>query len=205
MEFSGIFCSPKTPEKKVTSKTRAARKDLVCSLCGMSLVGERCTFNVEIHPGLRVKLESILEESIDITVQSSHVCRPCGRQMESLEKRYNVVMQQIREFCEKYSSSCRKMVSVKRLSKSSPSLKAHKKTRSGRLSLFLSNYNEEEEDLSNFFQPLPDTMECSNSSQPMEVVEPLQLKLLEQSSTKVDAMKSSSDKVPVQVRKYLHF
>ena len=127
MEFSGIFCSPKTPVKMVTSKTRAARKDLVCSLCGMSLVGERCTFNVENHPGLRVKLESILEESINVTVQSSHVCRPCGRQMESLEKRYNVVMQQIREFCAKYSSSCSKMVSVKRLSKSSPSPKHTRK------------------------------------------------------------------------------
>ena len=68
--------------KKVTSKTRAARK--------MSLVGERCTFNVENHAGLRAKLESILEDSIDVTVQSSRVCRPCGRQTESLEKRYKV-------------------------------------------------------------------------------------------------------------------
>ena len=71
MESSGIFGSPKTPVKKVTSKTRAARKDLVCLLCGMSLVGERCTFNVENHPGLRVKLQSILEDSVDFTVQSS--------------------------------------------------------------------------------------------------------------------------------------
>ena len=105
MESSDIFGSPKTPVKKVMSKTRAARKDLVCLLCGMSLVGERCTFNVENHHDLRIKLHSILEESVDFTVQSSRVCRTCGRQTESLEKRYSVVMQQMKEFRAKYSSS----------------------------------------------------------------------------------------------------
>ena len=125
MESSGIPGSPKTLVKKVTSKTRAARKDLACLTFGMSLVREGCTFNMENHPGLRAKLESILEESMDVTVHSSRVCRPCGRQTESLEKRYNVVMQQIREFRAKYSSCCRKMVSVKRVTKSSPSPKAH--------------------------------------------------------------------------------
>ena len=62
-----------------------------------------------------------------------------------------MVMQQIREFRAKFSSCCRKMVSEKGLTKSSPSPKAHKKSRSGRLSLFPSNCNEEEEDLSNFY------------------------------------------------------
>ena len=200
MELSGIPGSPKTPVKKVMSKTCVARKDLACLICGMSLVGERCTFNVENQPGLRAKLQSILEESIDVTVQSSRVCRPCGRQTESLEKRYNVVMQQIREFRAKYSSCCCKMVSVKRLTKSSPSPKAHKKIRSGRLSLFSSNCNEQEEDLSNFFQPLSETVESCISFQPMEVVDPI--KPLEQSSAKEDAIKSTSDKVPVQVRKF---
>ena len=59
MESSGILGSQKTPVKKVTSKTRAASKDLVCLLCGMSFVGERCTFNVENH-GLLDKMQSIL-------------------------------------------------------------------------------------------------------------------------------------------------
>ena len=67
------------------SKTRSARKDLVSLLCEMSLVGERCTFNVENHPGPRAKLQSILEESIDVTVQSSRVCRPCGRRTQSVQ------------------------------------------------------------------------------------------------------------------------
>ena len=44
MESTGILGSPKMPVKKVTSKSRAASKDLACLLCGMSLVGERCTF-----------------------------------------------------------------------------------------------------------------------------------------------------------------
>ena len=204
MESSGIFGSPKTPVKKVTSKTRAVRKDLVCLLCGMALVGERCTFNVENPHDLRVKLQSILDESVDFTVQSSRVCRTCGRQTESLGKRYSVVMQQMREFRAKYSSSCRKMVSVKRLTKSSPSPKAHKKIRSSRLSLLSSSCNDEDEDLATSFQPLPDTVECTNSSQPMEIMEP-QLKPPEQLSAKEAPTKTSADKVPVQVRKYRYF
>ena len=54
--------------------------------------------------------------------------------------------------------------------------------------------------MSNFFQPLPETVESCNSSQPMEVVDPI--KPLEQLSAKEDAIKSTSDKVPVQVRKF---
>ena len=81
MESSGILGSPKTPVKKVTSKTHAARKDLVFLLCGKSLVGERCTFNVENH-SLPEKLQSILSEKIDLTVQSCRPCRSCGRQKE---------------------------------------------------------------------------------------------------------------------------
>ena len=110
-----------------------------------------------------------------------------------------MVMQQIREFRAKYSSCCRTIVSVKRLTKSSPLPKVHKKRRSGRLSLLSSNCNEEEEDLTNLFQPLPETVESCNSSQPMEVM----INPLERSSAKEDAIKSTSDKVPVQVRKRL--
>lgn len=164
MESSGNLGSPKTPVKKVTSKTRAASKDLVCLLCGMSLVGERCTFNVENH-GLRDKLQSILEEKFDLTVQSCGVCRPCGRQTESLDKSFSVIRQQIGEFRSKYSLSCRKTISVKRLTKSSPSPKAHRKIRSGRLSL-LSVCKGDDEDFTDSFQPLPDTMDTAerNSS-----------------------------------------
>ena len=69
MESSDSFGSPKTPVKKVTSKDRAARKDLVCLLCGIAPVGERYTLNVENRHDLRVKLQSILDKSVDFTVQ----------------------------------------------------------------------------------------------------------------------------------------
>ena len=94
MESSGILGSPKTPVKKVTSKTHAARKDLVFLLCGKSLVGERCTFNVENH-SLPEKLQSILSEKVHLTVQSCRPCRSCGCQKE---KRFSVIKQQIGEF-----------------------------------------------------------------------------------------------------------
>ena len=58
---------------------------------------ERCTFEVKHHTGLRDKLQSILEENFDLTVQSCGVCRPCGRQTESLDKRNSVIIQQITE------------------------------------------------------------------------------------------------------------
>lgn len=198
MESCGILGSPKTPVKKVTSKTRAASKDLVCLLCGMSLVGERCTFNVENH-GLQDKMQSILEEKIDLSVQSCRVCRPCGRQTEALDKRFSVIRQQIGEFRSKYSLSCRKTISVKRLPKSSPSPKAHKKIRSGRLSLS-SVCEGSDKDFTDSFQPLPDTVDNAerNSSKPMEVVEPVPQKPLPLPSSK-DPRNNASEIVPVQV------
>ena len=85
------------------------------------LIGERCTFNVQQHSGLRQKLESILEETVDCNVYSSRVCRPCGRRIESLNKKYQVVMEQIRELRGKYYLACRKStITVKRMSKSHP-------------------------------------------------------------------------------------
>ena len=91
VDLTGVLRSPKTPMKKSTSKT----KDTICLLCEICLIGERCTFNVQQHSGLRQKLESILEETVHSNVYSSCVCRPCGRKIESLNKKYQVVMEQI--------------------------------------------------------------------------------------------------------------
>ena len=91
VDLTGVLRSPKTPVKKSTSKT----KDTICLLSGICLTGERCS-------GLRQKLESILEETVDCNVYSSRVCRPCGRRIKSLNKKYQVVMEQIRELRGKY-------------------------------------------------------------------------------------------------------
>ena len=171
--MSGILGSQKMPVKKLTSKTRAASKDLVCLLCGTSLVGEQCTFNVENH-GLLDKLQRILEEKMDLAIQSCCVCRLRDCQTESLDKRFSVVRQQIGEFRSKYSLSCRKTISVKRMTKSSPLPRAHKKVCSGQLSLF-SVCKGDNEDFMNSGQPLPDTVDAAerNSPQLMEVMEPV--------------------------------
>ena len=122
---------------------------------------------------LREKLQSILEDKIELTVQSGRLCRSCGRQTESLEKRFSVIKEQIGEFRSKYSLSCRKTMRVKRLTKSSPS-PTHKKIRSGRLSL-TSVCKGDDEDFTDSLRPLPDTVDTAelNTSQPMEVVEPV--------------------------------
>lgn len=139
VDLPGVFSSPKTPVKKSISKTRAKTKDTICLICGICLIGERCTYNVEQHSGLRQKLESILEETIDCNANSCRVCRPCGRRVEALDKKFNVVMEQVRELRGKYSSACLRNVTVKRLLKASPTPKAYKKPRQGRLFFLLSD------------------------------------------------------------------
>ena len=79
-----ILRSPKTPVKMAGS---AVRKDTICLLCGTSLVGDRCMFNVLQHVGLLQKMERLLDDQLNTNVQSSRVCRPCGRKVESLAKK----------------------------------------------------------------------------------------------------------------------
>ncbi|KAJ7336002.1 hypothetical protein OS493_013372 [Desmophyllum pertusum] len=179
--------SPKTPVKKSISKTRAKTKDTICLICEFCLIGERCTYNVEQHSGLRQKLESILEETIDCNANSCRVCRPCGRRVEALDKKFNVVMEQVREIRGKYSSACLRNVTVKRLSKASPSPKAYKKPRQGRL--LVSTSKDDDEDLMGCFQPLPVATEGSESTQNSEAL-PISI---------AGEKKPPTEKVPVQV------
>ena len=81
-----VYSSPKTPIKKSVYKIRSKAKDTICLVCAISLIGERCTFNIEQHNGLRQKLESVLEHDINFKASSSRICRPCGRKVEALEK-----------------------------------------------------------------------------------------------------------------------
>lgn len=143
--FARCFQLSENSVKKSISKTRAKTKDKICLICGICLIGERCTYNVEQHSGLRQKLESILEETIDCNANSCRVCRPCSRRVEALDKKFNVVMEQVREIRGKYSSACLRNVTVKRLLKASPSPKAYKKPRQGRL--LVSTSKDDNEDL----------------------------------------------------------
>ena len=166
----GFSSSPKTPVKKFSSRNRATSKDTFCLVCGLCLIGERCTYNFQQNSGLRQKLEIILEEMVDFNVSSYRVCRPCGRRIEALEKKFQVVMEQVRELRGKYSNSCRRNVTVKRLSKASPSPKAYKKPRQGQI--LTSTRKEDDDDITACFQPLPhDTvMEVSSMSVNSEVL-----------------------------------
>ena len=77
-------------------------------------------------------------------------------------------MEQVQELRGKFLSACRKNYThtVKRMSKASPSPKAYKKSRQGRLFVSTSKDNCEE-DLAESFQLLPDddSMECCVSAQ----------------------------------------
>lgn len=161
----GVSSSPKTPVKKSSSGNRATWKDTFCLVCGSCLIGERCTYNFQQNNVLRQKLEIILEEMVDFNVNSYRVCRPCGCRIEALEKKFQVVMEQVRELRGKYSNSCRRNVTVKRLSKASPSPKAYKKPRQGQI-LTSTPKEGEHDDITACFQPLPDdtVMEVLDSS-----------------------------------------
>ena len=151
-DLRGVYSSPKTPIKKSFSKLRSKAKDTICLVCGISLIGERCTFNIEHNSGLRTKLESVLENAIDFKATSNRICRPCGRKVEAIEKKFNVVMQQVRELRGKFMSACGRTShgTVKRMSKASPSPKAHKKSRQ-----LVATSKHNDEDLGESFQPLP--------------------------------------------------
>ena len=146
-----------------SQKLRSKAKDTICLVCGISLIGERCTFNIEHNSGLRAKLESVLENAIDFKATSNRICRPCGRKVEALEKKFNVVMQQVRELRGKFMSACgRTSHTVKRMSKASPSPKAHKKSRQ----LVATSKDHNDEDLGESFQALPsdERMDCCEAS-----------------------------------------
>ena len=122
-----ILRSPKTPVKRAGS---AVGKDTICLLCGTSLIGERCTFNVLQHVGLLQKMERLLDDQLNTNVQSSRVCRPCGRKVESLAKKKEVLTEQLKDLRAKYQTARHKTSRVKRLSKASPAPRARKKLRS---------------------------------------------------------------------------
>lgn len=147
-----ILRSPKTPVKRAGS---AVGKDTICLLCGTSLIGERCTFNVLQHVGLLQKMERLLDDQLNTNVQSSRVCRPCGRKVESLAKKKEVLTEQLKDLRAKYQTARNKMSRVKRLSKASPAPRARKKLRSP-LTLQSSETGcEDNSDLENCFSVLP--------------------------------------------------
>ena len=77
-EFAQRLQLAKNTDKEVFFRIRSKVKDTICLVCAISLIGERCTFNIEQHSGLRQKLESVLEHDIDFKASSSRICRPCG-------------------------------------------------------------------------------------------------------------------------------
>ena len=113
-EFAQCLQLAKNTDKEVFFKIRSKAKDTICLVCAISLIGERCTFNIEQHSGLRQKLESVLEHDIDFKASSSRICRPCGPW-----KKFHVVMEQVQELRGKFMSACRKNFThtVKRMSK----------------------------------------------------------------------------------------
>lgn len=216
---TSVLQSPKTPVKKTC---RAANKDLVCLVCGISLIGERCTFNVRSHEGLLQKIEKIVEEKIDTDMKSIRTCRPCCRKMELLDKKNVVLQAQLREVRTKFAVVNRGsdiIESVKRLSKGSPSSSKRKKSRTR-----LSSALEEAGDINECCSPLPldDAMDCLPCEPrcPTVLAEPPSLSRCPenqpselQNDTLIDVEKSAvgasstrpskPDEVPVQVSSFV--
>lgn len=144
--------SPKTPVKRAGS---AVGKDTICLLCGTSLISERCTFNVLQHVGLLHKMQRLFDDQLNTNVQSSRVCRSCGRKVESLAKKKEVVTEQLKDLRAKYQTARNKTSRVKRLSKASPAPRARKKIWSPSTLQSLETSCEDNSDLEDCFSILP--------------------------------------------------
>ena len=86
-EFAQCLQLAKNTDKEVFYKIRSKAKDTICLVCAISLIGERCMYNIEQQGGLRQKLESVLEHDIGFKASSSRICRPCGCKVEAFEKK----------------------------------------------------------------------------------------------------------------------
>ena len=80
--------------------------------------------------GTSSKMERLLDDQLDTSVQSSTVCRPCDRKVESIAKKKEVLTEQLKNLRAKYQTARHKTSRVKRLSKASPAPRARKKLRS---------------------------------------------------------------------------
>ena len=153
-EFAQCLQLAKNTDKEVFYKIRSKAKDTICAI---SLIGERCTFNIEQHSDLRQNWN--LFWSMTSTSKPAHpgYVDLAAARSKPLKKKFHVVMEQVQELRGKFLSACRKNYThtVKRMSKASPSPKAHKKSRQG--GLFVSTSKDNcEEDLAESFQLLPD-------------------------------------------------
>ena len=75
-------------------------------------------------------MERLLDDQLNTNVQSSSVCRPCDRKVESIAKKKEVLTEQLKDLRAKYQTARHKTSRVKRLSKASPAPRARKKLRS---------------------------------------------------------------------------
>ena len=105
--------------------------------------------------GTSSKMERLLDDQLNTNVQSSSVCRPCDRKVESIAKKKEVLTEQLKDLRAKYQTARNKTSRVKRLSKASPVPRARKKLRSP-LTLQSSETGcEDNSDLENCFSVLP--------------------------------------------------
>jgi len=96
--------SPKTPTKRVNRRVKTT-KDYPCLLCGVNLLGLKCTFNLRSNTHLLHITETLLENNINLDVQSERMCKPCANRVESLYKRNRVVLAQIEDIKSKYDNA----------------------------------------------------------------------------------------------------
>ena len=80
--------------------------------------------------GTSSKMERLLDNQLNTNVQSSSVCRPCDRKVESIAKKKEVLTEQLKDLRAKYQTARHKTSHVKRLSKAGPAPRARKKLRS---------------------------------------------------------------------------
>ena len=98
--------SPKTPVK-ISSRD----KDSICLLCGTCLFSVNATFNLISCQRLQEQLEELIERPLNLTKQSSRLCRSCGRKIETLSKKSSVLRVELEKLRKKINLPLRGVIS----------------------------------------------------------------------------------------------
>lgn len=94
--------SPSTPLKQ--GRRKLEQKDSFCLCCGVSLIGANSTFNVCTCERLLDKLQELTKTSINLTICSTRVCKPCYRRADSLHTRSKVLQLDLEEFRRRFKN-----------------------------------------------------------------------------------------------------
>jgi hypothetical protein len=97
-EMSRYFWSASTNCLPVRRGIKLQEKDSFCMCCGICLIGAKSSVNVQTCEGLLDKLKELILSSINLSLCSTRVNKPCYRRIDSLFTKSKVLRVDLEEF-----------------------------------------------------------------------------------------------------------